>query len=216
MREQTAKEYLSTIYMLASYGDVRGSYIAKEMRVSRPSVSSALKALENDGYLTVDRDHLIHLTKQGEQKAEELIRETIDRGNSLRIISKQIQAETDISTAGIEKKREDQLLCLLAKDQSSCILEAIMILFRRYYSVRIIDIAQFLGRSGASVRAAIARLEKYGLVRRGEETTVKLSESGKPLAEQMYRQHEELRNKMAENGLDPFEAERTALSAQNE
>ena len=43
MREQKAKEYLSTIYMLASYGAVRASYIAREMMVSRPSVSVALK-----------------------------------------------------------------------------------------------------------------------------------------------------------------------------
>ncbi len=202
MREQKAKEYLSTIYMLASYGAVRASYIAREMMVSRPSVSVALKALESDGYLTVDRDHLIHLTESGMRKAEISIRETVDRGNNYRSIARQIQGEEPMPSEHMEIKREEQRLRLLLKDQSASVLEAILILSKRYYSVRIIDISQFLGRSSASVRTAIERLEEYGLVSRGEETTVKLSRDGRELADYLYRQHEMARNEMIQNGLD--------------
>lgn len=202
MREQKAKEYLSTIYMLASYGAVRASYIAREMMVSRPSVSVALKALESDGYLTVDRDHLIHLTESGMRKAEISIRETVDRGNNYRNIARQIQGEEPMPSEHMEIKREEQRLRLLLKDQSASVLEAILILSKRYYSVRIIDISQFLGRSSASVRTAIERLEEYGLVSRGEETTVKLSRDGRELADYLYRQHEMARNEMIQNGLD--------------
>ena len=211
VREQTVKEYLSTIYMLASYGAVRASYIAKEMLVSRPSVSVALKTLENDGYLRVDGDHLIHLTEAGKRKAEESVCEKIDRGNNLRAITRQIRGDTASLPAGTEKRREDQLLRLLAKDQSAGILEAILILSTRYYCVRSVDVSRFLERSGASVRAALARLERYGLISRGAEMTVALTEDGAALAERLYMQHEEIRNGMIENGLDPFTAEQKAL-----
>jgi Mn-dependent transcriptional regulator len=212
VREQTVKEYLCTIYMLASFGAVRASYIAREMLVSRPSVSVALKALEKDGYLSVDCDHLIRLTEAGKKKAEESICEKIDRGNNFSLIAEQIQGGTALSLADIELRREDQLLRLLAKDQSAGILEAILILSGRYYCVRIIDISQFLGRSSASVRAALTRLEKYGLASRGEETTVTLTEEGKTLAGRLYKEHEETQNEMMKNGLDSFEAEQKSLS----
>ena len=215
MREKKAKEYLSTIYMLASYGAVRASYIAREMMLSRPSVSVAIKALEKDGYITVDSDHLIHLTELGERKAEESICETVNRGNNFRSIARQIQGEQVIFTESTEKRKQDHLLSLLVKDQSARILEAILILSKRYYSVRIIDISQFLGRSSAFVRSALNRLEKYGLVNRGEETTVKLSENGNELADHLYRQHESIRNELMQNGFNSFEAEQKSLSCQD-
>ena len=211
MREQKAKEYLSTIYMLASFGAVRASYIAKEMMVSRPSVSVALKALESDGYLIVDSGHLIHLTEKGMRKAEISIRETVDRGNNYRSIARQIQGEKAMPSEHMEVRKEEHLLRLLLKDQSASVLEAILILSKRYYSVRIIDISQFLGRSSAAVRTALERLEEYGLVSRGEKTTVKLSRDGRELAELLYRQHETLRNEMIQNGLDVFEAEQRSI-----
>ena len=106
---------------------------------------------------------------------------------------------------------KEHLLRLLLKGQSASVLEAILILSKRYYSVRIIDISQFLGRSSASVRTAFERLEEYGLVSRGEKTTVKLSKDGRELAELLYRQHETLRNEMIQNGLDVFEAEQRSI-----
>ena len=58
----------------------------------------------------------------------------------------------------------------------------------------------------------LARLEKYGLVNRGEETTVTLTENGRILAEQVYQQHERIRNELMQTGLELFDAERKALS----
>ncbi len=214
MREQKVKEYLSTIYMLSSYGCVRGSYIASEMMLSRPSVSVALKALAQEGYLTVDHDHLIHLTAKGEQKAKESICETVDRGNELSMIAKQIQGERDVLPEKAEERKKEQLFRLLAKDQAQDILEAILILSKRFYSVRIIDISQFLERNSASVRSVVARLEKYGLVNRGEETTVNLTKEGKTLAEQLYKQHEDVRSELMQACTELFEAERKSISNQ--
>ena len=85
---------------------------------------------------------------------------------------------------------KEHLLRLLLKGQSASVLEAILILSKRYYSVRIIDISQFLGRSSASVRT---------------------SRDGRELAELLYRQHETLRNEMIQNGLDVFEAEQRSI-----
>ena len=215
MREQKAKEYLSTIYMLASFGTVRGAYIASEMMLSRSSVSVALKSLEKEGYLTVDRNHLIHLTEHGEKMAKESICETVDRGNELSMIAKQIQGERDVLPESTEERKKEQLFRLLAKDRSTDILEAILILSKRFYSVRIIDISQFLGRSSASVRPALARLEKYGLVNRGEETTVNLTEKGKTLAEQLYKQHEDIRNEFMQTDTELLEAEQKSLLNQH-
>ncbi len=212
MREQKAKEYLSTIYMLASYGAVRGAYIAREMTLSRPTVSVALQELKKAGYVIIDEEHLIHLTEQGERKAKESICETVDRGSDLSIFARQIQGKGERLPENLKKRKEEQLLRLLAKDQSTRVLEAILILSKHYYSVRIIDISQFIGQNSASVRTMLARLEKYGLVNRGEETTVTLTENGRILAEQVYQQHERIRNELMQTGLELFDAERKALS----
>ena len=212
MREQKAKEYLSTIYMLASYGAVRGAYIAREMTLSRPTVSVALQELKKAGYVIIDEEHLIHLTEQGERKAKESICETVDRGSDLSIFARQIQGKGERLPENLKKRKEEQLLRLLAKDQSTSVLEAILILSKHYYSVRIIDISQFIGQNSASVRTMLARLEKYGLVNRGEETTVTLTENGRILAEQVYQQHERIRNELMQTGLELFDAERKALS----
>lgn len=56
MREQRAKDYLQTIYTLQTSGAVRAAYLAREMGLSKASVSSALKSLAADGYLTVEKN----------------------------------------------------------------------------------------------------------------------------------------------------------------
>ena len=63
-QKKTVEDYLKTIYILqCRNGIVRGSDIAQEQNVSRPTVSIALKDLEQEGYLFTDEAHEIHLTK---------------------------------------------------------------------------------------------------------------------------------------------------------
>ena len=63
--------YLKTIFVLNSQTGVRGSEIAKSMKVSRPTVSVALKALEQEGYVRMDGHHLFYLTERGLKIARE-------------------------------------------------------------------------------------------------------------------------------------------------
>lgn len=70
-QKKTVEDYLKTIYILqCRNGIVRGSDIAQEQNVSRPTVSIALKDLEHEGYLFTDEAHEIHLTKIGQKIAE--------------------------------------------------------------------------------------------------------------------------------------------------
>ena len=64
---QTAEDYLKTIYILSSKDEVRGAFIADKLGISRPTVCVTLKALEKDGYLTMDSTHAIHLTDKGKR-----------------------------------------------------------------------------------------------------------------------------------------------------
>lgn len=64
---KSAEDYLETIYMesLKSGGAVRSIDIATALGFSKPSVSVAMKALEEDGYILRDTARLITLTEKG-------------------------------------------------------------------------------------------------------------------------------------------------------
>lgn len=62
---QTAEDYLKTIYILSCKDEVRGAFIADELGISRPTVCVTLRALEKEGYLTMDSTHAVHLTDEG-------------------------------------------------------------------------------------------------------------------------------------------------------
>lgn len=72
MKKTTARreDYLKLIYKLSRTGQVRGSDIAQELDVSRPTVSVCLKRMIEDGDITMDQHHAVHLTKQGLAVAE--------------------------------------------------------------------------------------------------------------------------------------------------
>ncbi len=71
-QRKSTEDYLKIIYNLGKMGDeVRGSRIAEELGVSRPTVSVSLKALEKEGYITMDETHAVHLTELGSTVAEE-------------------------------------------------------------------------------------------------------------------------------------------------
>ena len=64
---QTAEDYLKTIYILSMKGEVRGAFIADELGISRPTVCVTLRALEKEGYITMDSTHAVHLTDEGKR-----------------------------------------------------------------------------------------------------------------------------------------------------
>ena len=73
MRENKAKEYLRTIFALELEGPVRGACIARELNVTKATVSGALKSLVEEGYLVMESDHSVRLTGAGRQMAKEAI-----------------------------------------------------------------------------------------------------------------------------------------------
>ncbi|MCM1543212.1 MAG: metal-dependent transcriptional regulator [Blautia sp.] len=79
-QKKSVEDYLKVIYILSKKKEVHGSDIAGELRVSRPTVSVALKALAEEGYIFVDNTHEIHLTERGKKIA----RDTYERNSTFR------------------------------------------------------------------------------------------------------------------------------------
>ena len=64
--QQSAEDYFETIYILKKRnGSVRAIDIVNEMGFSKPTVSVAMKKFRENGFITVDADGQIELTKQG-------------------------------------------------------------------------------------------------------------------------------------------------------
>lgn len=64
---------MKTIYRLREEGVVRGAYIARELGVTKPTVSVSLKEMEEAGYLTILPDRTVVLTQKGEEIARRII-----------------------------------------------------------------------------------------------------------------------------------------------
>lgn len=63
---KSSEDYLETMLMMSErHGYIRSIDIAAELRVTKPSVSYAVKRLRENGYVTMDRDGLITLTDKG-------------------------------------------------------------------------------------------------------------------------------------------------------
>ncbi len=67
---ESAENYLETILVLSKRGEVRSIDIVNELDYSKPSVSIAMKNLYKNGYITIDEDSYIKLTKRGQKIAE--------------------------------------------------------------------------------------------------------------------------------------------------
>lgn len=70
-QKKSVEDYLKTIYVLSKGKDVHGADIAGKLKVSRPTVSVALKTLAEEGYIFVDDSYEVHLTESGRRIAEE-------------------------------------------------------------------------------------------------------------------------------------------------
>lgn len=69
----SGEDYLETILILQKQcGMVRSVDVARQMSVSKPSVSHAVAILRDGGFLRVDDDHFLHLTDVGREVAEKI------------------------------------------------------------------------------------------------------------------------------------------------
>ena len=64
---------MKAIYLLRRDGVVRGSYIAKLLGVTKPTVSVSLKEMADDGYIRILDNRSIELTEQGEKIARDVV-----------------------------------------------------------------------------------------------------------------------------------------------
>jgi Mn-dependent DtxR family transcriptional regulator len=72
---ESAENYLETILILGKKkGTVRSVDIASELGFSKPSVCVAMRNLRENGYIIMDSDGLISLTKDGKDVAENVLR----------------------------------------------------------------------------------------------------------------------------------------------
>lgn len=70
---ESGENYLETILILKNKGkDVRSIDIVREMNLSKPSVSRAMSILKQDGFIVIDGDGYITLTKDGSEIAERI------------------------------------------------------------------------------------------------------------------------------------------------
>jgi DtxR family Mn-dependent transcriptional regulator len=78
---QSLEDYLEMVSFLADEGEVRVTDIAARLDVSKPSVLTALRSLEEQGLLKHERYGTVSLTKKGTAQASE-IRERHDLLNT--------------------------------------------------------------------------------------------------------------------------------------
>jgi DtxR family Mn-dependent transcriptional regulator len=69
---QSLEDYLEMVSFLADEGEVRVTDIAARLNVSKPSVLTALKILEEQGYLGHERYRTVSLTPKGVVRAREI------------------------------------------------------------------------------------------------------------------------------------------------
>ncbi len=71
--QESAENYLEAILVLKNKnGSVRSIDIANHLNFTKPSVSVAMKAFREEGYINVDSFGNISLTEKGEKIAEEI------------------------------------------------------------------------------------------------------------------------------------------------
>lgn len=69
--KESAENYLEAILMIKQEkGNVRSIDIANHLNFTKPSVSVAMKAFREEGYITMDSDGSINLTEKGKKIAE--------------------------------------------------------------------------------------------------------------------------------------------------
>ena len=71
----TVEEYLETIYNMTAENEVViGARLAEKFQVAPPTVTEMLKRLVRDGYIEMDRKRQVHLTEEGNNAAEAVLR----------------------------------------------------------------------------------------------------------------------------------------------
>lgn len=71
--KETMENYVKAIYSLSRWGEVRPYQLADYLSVSRPTVSTTVRSLVEEGFVCVDDRKEIHLTRKGLKIAKEMM-----------------------------------------------------------------------------------------------------------------------------------------------
>ena len=203
MREQTVKKYVQAIYLLQGEGAARGAYIAREMGITKATVSVALKTLAEDGYIVTDQSHAVRLTAQGLLLAREAIHETVHRGKDFHRYLDKITTEVQ----AYRKLEEDEDLNWLRQENLTVVLEALFVLKKHYYRVRTVDLAECLDLSTSAAEEQILCLEEKGFAEKGARDCVALTRLGTKYADMFFASHAALHYRLMHEGMSELDAE---------
>ena len=114
-QKKSVEDYLKVIYVISKQKEVHGADIAGELKVSRPTVSIALKALAEEGYIFVDDAYEVHLTVKGRRIAED----TYERHDTFRQL---------LMSLGVDEKTAAADACEMEHAVSQASYEALKVL----------------------------------------------------------------------------------------
>ncbi|MGN1136998.1 MAG: metal-dependent transcriptional regulator [Oscillospiraceae bacterium] len=107
---RSGEDYLETILILSKKNDVRSVDIAREMELSKPSVSRAVGLLKQGGFITVDPNGYISLTKAGKAEAE-------------RVYERHTVLTKWLISIGVDEEKAAENACRLEHDFSDEVFE---------------------------------------------------------------------------------------------
>lgn len=90
------------------------------------------------------------------------------------------------------------------------LLEAVYILSKKYFCVRSVDVASYLDITKATVSRTTKVLTAEAFIVKDEDGGLKLTESGRIIAEEVYNKHCFFREWLLGAGVEPETAEREA------
>lgn len=71
--EKTAEDYLEAMLIIQKKnGEVRSVDVARQLGITKPSVTYTTKRLKEKGYITMDKDNYITITESGLKIAEKI------------------------------------------------------------------------------------------------------------------------------------------------
>ena len=88
------------------------------------------------------------------------------------------------------------------KESGEMYLETILLLSRQKTYVRAIDVVEQMGFSKPSVSRALAKLREEGFLLVGDDGHLRLTDSGRALAEKIYERHTVLTAVLTQLGVD--------------
>jgi len=118
---ESAEDYLENILILRERnGNVRSIDIVNEMNYSKPSISIAMKKLRTEGYVEMDLNGYITLTKSGEEIAQ-------------RIYSRHRLLEKVLVAIGVEQETASEEACRIEHDINDDTYDKINTFYEKYF-----------------------------------------------------------------------------------